>query len=192
MLTPKAVAEIIDLLIIPGPPNDKMRSYKIPMVAADMLSAMVPKIYELLFMDDPDSKGSPLLTRLMNYFSTTPNYVISGYVIRILMNIIPANPSRVIEQIYKSNPERLLLFLESQSVAEYLLRIMIVEDALLNCQIKERVALLASIVNLYIENKAAEDILANVSWMLTEAIQRLWFQKHKELGRFSGTLFKLV
>ena len=50
MLNPETTAEIIDLLITPGPPNDKMRSYKIPMVAADLLSTMVPKIYELFFM----------------------------------------------------------------------------------------------------------------------------------------------
>jgi hypothetical protein len=28
--------------------------------------------------------------------------------------------------------------------------------------------------------------------MLSEAINRLWTLKHKELGRFSGTLFRLV
>ena len=45
MLTPDATAEIVDLLITPGPPNDKLRSYKVPMVAADLLSTMLPKVY---------------------------------------------------------------------------------------------------------------------------------------------------
>ena len=66
------------------------------MIATDMLALMIPKIYELMFMDDPDNKGQPLLTRLMGYFNTTPNYTLSGYVVRIMMNLIPANPSRVI------------------------------------------------------------------------------------------------
>ena len=34
--------------------------------------------------------------------------------------------------------------------------------------------------------------LANASWLLGEAVHRLWAQKHKELGRFSATLFRLV
>lgn len=45
MLTNEAMKEIINLLIIPGPPQDKTRSYKIPMIAADLLSTMVPKVY---------------------------------------------------------------------------------------------------------------------------------------------------
>jgi len=67
-----------------------------------------------------------------------------------------------------------------------------VEDSLLNVQIKERVALFGAIVDLYVANKSEEDILANTNWMLCEAVARLWSQKHKELGRFSGTLFRLV
>jgi hypothetical protein len=62
----------------------------------------------------------------MQYFDTTPNFVISGYVIRILLNLMPANPARVLEFVLKSQPERMLRFLESQSIAEYLLRIIIV------------------------------------------------------------------
>jgi hypothetical protein len=59
-------------------------------------------------------------------------------------------------------------------------------------QIKERVALFAAVVDLYIANKSEEEVLANANWMLCEAVARLWSQKHKELGRFSGTLFRLV
>jgi len=54
MLTADNVVEIINLLITPGPPHDKIRSYKVPMIAADMLSLMIPKVYELLFMEDPE------------------------------------------------------------------------------------------------------------------------------------------
>jgi hypothetical protein len=53
MLTPEATIEIISLLITPGPPQDKIRSYKVPMIAADLLSTMVPKVYELFFLEDP-------------------------------------------------------------------------------------------------------------------------------------------
>lgn len=153
MLTPESMIEIINLLIIPGPPNDKTRSFKIPMIAADLLSTMLPKVYELFFLEDPEDHSQPILNRLLRYFDTTPNYVISGYVIRILLNLIPANPSRVIESIYKARPERMLRFLESQSVAEFLLRIIIVEDALLNIQIKERVRLFEDIVKVYTDSK---------------------------------------
>lgn len=154
MLNADTAIEIINLMITPGPPNDKLRSHKIPMVAVELLSTMLPKIYELLFLEDPEDKSSAVLARLLRYFDTVPNYVISGYVVRILMNLMPANPTRVLEFVFKCNPERMLKFLESQSIAEYLLRIIIVEDALLNVQIKERVTLFGAVVDLYLENKA--------------------------------------
>lgn len=69
------------------------------------------------------------------------------------MNLFPANPSRVLEFILRSQPQRMLNFVESQSIAELLMRLIVVEDALLNVQIKERVALFAQIVNEYIDNK---------------------------------------
>jgi hypothetical protein len=50
MLTPETTVEIINLLINLGPPNDKIRSFKIPMIAAELLSTMIPKVYELLFL----------------------------------------------------------------------------------------------------------------------------------------------
>lgn len=82
------------------------------------------------------------------------------------MNLIPANPTRVIEFIYKSSPEKMLRYLESQSIAEFILRIIIVEDALLNVQIKERIKLFDEVVKLYIENKSDEEVLANANWIL--------------------------
>ena len=86
----------------------------------------------------------------------------------------------------------MLNFLESQSVAEFLLRIIVVEDALLNVQIKERIKLFDEIVKLYVEGKAEQEILANANWILNEAIVRLWTHKHKEMGRFTAILFKLM
>jgi hypothetical protein len=53
MLTPTSAIEIINLLITPGPPQDKQRSYRIPMIAVELLSTMLPKVYELLFSEDP-------------------------------------------------------------------------------------------------------------------------------------------
>ena len=86
----------------------------------------------------------------MRYFDGAPNYVLSGYVVRILMNLIPANPSRVIEFLFKAAPERMLRFLESQSVAELVVRVVVVEDALLNVAVKERVRLLEEVVRVYV------------------------------------------
>lgn len=62
----------------------------------------------------------------------------------------------------------------------------------MNVHIKERIALLDRVVELYINNQEEEEKLANLNWILGEAISRLWSHKHKELGRFAGTLFKLV
>lgn len=118
--------EIINLLINVGPPNDKVRSYKIPMIATELLSTMTPKIYELLFSEDPEEKGCPVISRLFKYFEGPPNYTISGYVVRILMNLFPANPSRVLEHILRSQPEKMLNFVESQSIAELITRVIIV------------------------------------------------------------------
>jgi hypothetical protein len=47
----------------------------------------------------------------------------------------------------------MLNFVESHSIAELIIRNIIVEDALLNVQIKERVSLFGEVVNQYIENK---------------------------------------
>ncbi len=82
------------------------------------------------------------------------------------MNLFPGNPTRVLEYILKSQPEKMLDFVESHSIAELLARVIIVEDALLNVHIKERVALFGKIVELYTDNKAKEDQLANLNWIL--------------------------
>jgi len=69
------------------------------------------------------------------------------------MNLFPANPSRVLEFILRSQPEKMLNFVESHSIVELIIRIIIVEDALLNVQIGARITLFSEIVNQYIENK---------------------------------------
>jgi len=65
---------------------------------------MLPKVYELLFSEDPEDSNLVVLGRLMRYFDTTPNFVISGYIVRILMNLMPANPARVLEFVLKCQP----------------------------------------------------------------------------------------
>lgn len=42
-------------------------------------------------------------------------------------------------------------------MAELIVRVIIVEDTLLNIQIKERVALLADLISVYVENKKSEE-----------------------------------
>lgn len=87
---------------------------------------MIPKIYELLFTEDPEEKGAPVFNRLLKYFDGPSNYVLSGYIVKIIMNLFPANPARVLEQLFRSKPERMLNFIESHSIAELLTRIIIV------------------------------------------------------------------
>lgn len=51
---------------------------------------------------------------------------------------------------------------------------------------------MADLIAVYVENKRSPEELGNVNWVLSEAITRLWTQKHKELGRFSSVIFKLI
>lgn len=66
------------------------------MIAAEILSTMIPKVFELFFMEDDDNKGDILLGRLMNYFDGPSNYVLSGYVVKIIMNLMVGNAPRVL------------------------------------------------------------------------------------------------
>lgn len=73
----------------------------------------------------------------MNYFDNPPNYVLSGYVVKIIMNLMVGNASRVIEYLFKNGKiMKITNFLESFSMVELLFRIVIVEDVLLNTKIK--------------------------------------------------------
>ena len=68
----------------------------------------------------------------------------------------------------------------------------IVEDLLLNAFIKERLGLFNQLVDIYVQNKAAAEVLDNINYMLCESFTRLWTQKNKELGRFSSSLIRMV
>jgi hypothetical protein len=69
---------------------------------------------------------------------------------------------------------------------------MIVEDILLTNKIKEREKLFQKIVDIYAENKQSQEILDHINYFLVEAIYRLWTLKHKELGKFSNEIFRIV
>lgn len=91
-------------------------------------------------MDDEQVKGDIILGRLLEYFEKPPNYVISGYVVKILLNLLAGNAPRVLEYLFKNGKiMNLPKYLESISIADFLLRIIIVEDVLLNHKIKERI-----------------------------------------------------
>lgn len=176
-----------------GPPDNKMRSYKIPMIAAEILSTMIPKVFELFFMEDEQYKGEILLGRLLNYFEGPPNYVLSGYVVKIIMNLMTGNAPRVLEYLFKNGKiMKITNFLESFSMVELLFRIIIVQDLLLNNKIKERIELYHNIIDIYGENKQSQEVLDHINHFLVESIFRLWSLKHKELGRFSTEIFRVV
>ena len=75
------------------------------------------------------------------------------------MNLMAGNAPRVLEFLMKNNPGNMLNYLESQSIAEFILRIMIVEDVLLNSFIKERIEMYNQIIDIYSENKAPSEVL---------------------------------
>lgn len=47
-------------------------------------------------MEDEDRKGDILLGRLLNYFDGESNHVLSGYVVKIIMNLLVGNAPRVL------------------------------------------------------------------------------------------------
>jgi hypothetical protein len=61
---------------------------------------------------------------------------------------------------------QMLRYLQSYSIAEFMMRMIIVEDLLLNAFIKERIDLFNQLVDIYIQNKADEETLCNVNFML--------------------------
>ena len=96
MLNASAMSEMINYVIVPGPVDNKMRSYKIPMVATEILCIPSPKVFDLVFLEDEDATGGFVLGRLLHYFETESNYIISGYVTKILMNLMAGNAIRVL------------------------------------------------------------------------------------------------
>jgi hypothetical protein len=50
-----------------------------------------------MFSEDKDARGGSTVGWLVDYFwKGQQNYVISGYVIKILNNLIPGNPHKVL------------------------------------------------------------------------------------------------
>lgn len=95
--------------------------------------------------------------------------------------------------IETGTPMKMLRFVSSMSVAEFLLKFVIVEnEVLLNVNFKERREVFDRVIQVYEQNSDPPEVLANVQYMLTEAIVRLWSQKHKELGRFSQQMLRLI
>lgn len=45
LLDSKNFGEIISYVITIGPPDNRMRSYKIPMIAAEIMSTPMPKVF---------------------------------------------------------------------------------------------------------------------------------------------------
>jgi hypothetical protein len=77
-------------------------------------------------------------------------------------------------------------------MVELLFRIVIVEDLLLNNKIKERIELFRSVVDLYAENRQPQEVLDHANHFLSESFFRFWTLKHKELGRFSNEIFRVI
>jgi hypothetical protein len=53
-------------------------------------------------MEDEENRGEILLGRLLNYFDGPSNYVLSGYVVKIIMNLMVGNAPRVLEYLFKN------------------------------------------------------------------------------------------
>ena len=107
------------------------------MIAVEIFSLPMPKVFELFFMDDEEIKGEIILGRLLEYFEKPPNYVISGYVVKILLNLLIGNAPRVVDYLFKNGKIfNIYRYLESTSMADFLLKIVIVDDVLLNNKIK--------------------------------------------------------
>ena len=87
----------------------------------------------------------------------------------------------------------MLNFLESKSIAEFLIRLIVIEDdTLLNSMFQERKQLLHQVISLYTNKDTDTETKVQVAFMLTDILSRLWTHKHKESGRFSPEIFKLI
>lgn len=102
MMNSKTFGEIISYVVKVGPPDNRIRSYKIPMVATEIMSAPMPKVFELFFMEDEENKGDIMLGRLLEYFDGPSNYVLSGYIVKILINLMAGNAPKVLEYLFKN------------------------------------------------------------------------------------------
>lgn len=69
---------------------------------------------------------------------------------------------------------------------------MVENEAILTAYFKERRELFSQLIGLYDKNEREEEYLAEVAYILAEVMNKLWGNKHKELGRFSQNLLQLV
>jgi hypothetical protein len=51
-MTYKLTAELVELVTVVGDPSDKKRSYKLPLTAADLLSADIPFVIDKLMPEE--------------------------------------------------------------------------------------------------------------------------------------------
>ena len=72
----------------------------------------MPKVFDLMFTDDKSARGGCTLGWLIEYFwKEDSNYVISGYVVKILNNLMIGNPHKVLEYLIKNCCPKMLPFL---------------------------------------------------------------------------------
>ncbi len=65
-----------------------------------------------MFTEDKSARGGVTAGWLVEYFwQNKPNYIISGYVIKILNNLIPGNPHKLLEFMIKNSCQQMLGFL---------------------------------------------------------------------------------
>lgn len=115
-------------ITVVGPEEDRLRSYKFPFVSSEILSCEVGKNIDTLFTPVSDEPGSPiLLIELLRYFDGEPNYVLSGYVIKVLSMVYANDPIRTHNALIESGAYmKMIKFISSSSVADFLLKFMIV------------------------------------------------------------------
>lgn len=87
--------EMIEYVTVLGSEDDKLRGFKLPQVACDILSSEVPKVWEVMFSVVEDAQPHTLLVELLKYFDGQPHYTLSGYVIKILTSLYFYEPVRV-------------------------------------------------------------------------------------------------
>ena len=86
---------MIEYVTVLGPEDDKLRSFKFPQAACDILSSETPKVWEVMFSVVDDAQPRVLLMELLKYFDGQPDYTLSGYVIKILTSLYFYEPVRV-------------------------------------------------------------------------------------------------
>lgn len=112
-----------------GPEHELLRSFQYPQIACDLLMSEHPRVAEVLLADAVSDPSNCLLYRLLEYFNGEPNYVLSSYVVKVLSALFFHHPVRVQEFLFIHDfPRRMLGFLASRSVSEFIIKLIVVED----------------------------------------------------------------